>query len=83
MFSEGPVHSQGRGGSPLWRMTHWIDNPLDNNPSLDRDPPGQRPPDRVFLDRRGDHCSGWYASYWNALLWFMFNLQSCTYTLIQ
>ena len=36
--------------------------PLDRNPSPERDPPG--------LTSSGGHCSGRYASYWNAFLFY-------------
>ena len=57
-------------GSPLWTET-----------PLDRDPLGQRTPlpkehgtsqevtsYTPATDISGGHCSGWYASYWNAFL---------------
>ena len=57
----------------FWGSCLWYDvpsgGPLDRDPLLDRDPPGQRPLDTP--SRQRPSCtvkSGRYASYWNAFL---------------
>ena len=65
MFSEAFVCSRGGAdrhprGRPqsLWRETPWMENPY----LLDGTPP------HPVMTASGNHCSGWYGSYWNAFL---------------
>ena len=63
MFSQVSVCPQGGGVHPLGRHPH----PLGRHPRADtpeQTPPGQTPP-------RDGYCSGQYASYWNAFLFFI------------
>ena len=53
--------------------TPWTDTPRGQTPPLARHPPRadtHTPPAQCMLGYTPLHCSGWYASYWNAFLYF-------------
>ena len=64
MFSEAFVCSRGaRQTAPGETPIPLEGDPLDGEPL----PPGWNPPHPV-MTASGNHCSGWYGSYWNAFL---------------
>ena len=67
MFSQASVILFTGGGgvcpSSCWDTPRWADNPPRQTPPR-QTPPGRPPP-------RDGHCSGWYASYWNAFLFII------------
>ena len=61
-----PPRQTPPGRHPSWADTPLCRHPLGREPPPQQTPPGQTPPYTVHAGIRS--TSGWYSSYWNAIL---------------